>query len=90
MFIFTTTDKYRRIFRPIASIEETALALDMKVLLEGYEPPHDLRTDRIKVTPDPGVIEVNIQPATSWKELSDNLSTLYEDARVCRLGTESL
>jgi uncharacterized protein (DUF2126 family) len=40
------------------------------------------------VTPDPGVIEVNIQPATSWKELSDNLSTLYEDARMCRLGTE--
>ncbi len=72
----------------IASIEETALALDMKVLLEGYEPPHDLRTDRIKVTPDPGVIEVNIQPATSWKELSDNLSILYEDARMCRLGTE--
>ncbi|MDD2698957.1 MAG: transglutaminase family protein [Arcobacteraceae bacterium] len=72
----------------IASIEETAKALDMKVILEGYEPPHDLRTDRIKVTPDPGVIEVNIQPATSWKELSDNLSTLYEDARMCRLGTE--
>ncbi|MDX9742336.1 MAG: transglutaminase family protein [Arcobacteraceae bacterium] len=72
----------------IASIEETALALDMKVILEGYEPPHDLRTDRIKVTPDPGVIEVNIQPATSWKELSDNLITLYEDARMCRLGTE--
>ncbi len=72
----------------IASIEETAKTLDMKVLLEGYEPPHDLRTDRIKVTPDPGVIEVNIQPATSWMELSNNLSTLYEDARMCRLGTE--
>ena len=49
---------------------------------------HDLRTDRIKVTPDPGVIEVNIQPANSWKELSDNMLKLYEDARVCRLGTE--
>ena len=72
----------------IASIEETAKQLDLAVIIEGYEPPHDLRTDRIKVTPDPGVIEVNIQPASSWKELSDNLLCLYEDARLCRLGTE--
>lgn len=72
----------------IASIEQTAKMLNMCVILEGYEPPEDLRTDRIKVTPDPGVIEVNIQPAHSWKELSDNLLQLYEDARLCRLGTE--
>ena len=72
----------------IASIEETAKRLNLSVIIEGYEPPHDLRTDRIKVTPDPGVIEVNIQPASSWKELSDNLLSLYEDARLCRLGTE--
>ncbi|MDY0051216.1 MAG: transglutaminase family protein, partial [Aliarcobacter sp.] len=62
--------------------------LNLAVIIEGYEPPHDLRTDRIKVTPDPGVIEVNIQPTSSWKELSDNLLSLYEDARQCRLGTE--
>jgi uncharacterized protein (DUF2126 family)/transglutaminase-like putative cysteine protease len=72
----------------IASIEETAKKLELAVIIEGYEPPHDLRTDRIKVTPDPGVIEVNIQPTSSWKELSDNLLSLYEDARQCRLGTE--
>ncbi|MDE4942969.1 transglutaminase family protein, partial [Francisella tularensis] len=54
----------------------------------GYEPPQDKRTDRIKVTPDPGGIEVNIQPAHSWKELSDNILGLYEYARQCRLGTE--
>ena len=72
----------------IASIEETAKRLNISVIIEGYEPPHDLRTDRIKVTPDPGVIEVNIQPTSTWKELSDNLLSLYEDARLCRLGTE--
>lgn len=72
----------------IASIEQTAEMLKLSVIIEGYEPPHDLRTDRIKVTPDPGVIEVNIQPTSSWKELSDNILSLYEDARVCRLGTE--
>lgn len=72
----------------IASLEETAKKLNKAIIIEGYEPPHDLRTDRIKVTPDPGVIEVNIQPASSWKELSDNLLKLYDDARMCRLGTE--
>ncbi len=72
----------------IASIEESAKMLNMAVIIEGYEPPNDYRTDRIKVTPDPGVIEVNIQPASSWQELSDNMLKLYEDARVCRLGTE--
>lgn len=72
----------------IASIEETAKMLNMPVIIEGYEPPQDNRTDRIKVTPDPGVIEVNIQPANSWQELSDNMLQLYEDARLCRLGTE--
>lgn len=72
----------------IASIEQTAEMLNLAVIIEGYEPPHDLRTDRIKVTPDPGVIEVNIQPTSSWKELSDNLLALYEDARLCRLGIE--
>jgi uncharacterized protein (DUF2126 family) len=65
-----------------------AKKLDIKVVLEGYEPAHDLRLDRIKVTPDPGVVEVNIQPAESWGDLTHNLFTLYEDARASRLGTE--
>ncbi|MBD3823913.1 MAG: transglutaminase family protein [Epsilonproteobacteria bacterium] len=81
----TTTESFLDL---IASIEVVAAEMNMAVILEGYEPIHDLRTDRIKVTPDPGVIEINIQPASSWKELSDNMLTLYEDARVCRLGTE--
>jgi len=72
----------------VASIEAVAKKLKVKVVLEGYEPAHDLRLDVIKVTPDPGVIEVNIQPATTWKELSDNLLTLYADAHLSRLGTE--
>jgi uncharacterized protein (DUF2126 family)/transglutaminase-like putative cysteine protease len=72
----------------IASIETTAKKLKLKVILEGYEPPHDNRTERIKVTPDPGVIEVNIHPSSTWEELNHNIDTLYEDARLSRLGTE--
>src|SRR5204863_1543756 len=51
-------------------------------------PPYDSRLHVIKVTPDPGVIEVNIHPATNWRELVNNTVTLYEQARLCRLGTE--
>lgn len=72
----------------IAAIEATAAALAMPVVLEGYPPPKDWRLDSVAVTPDPGVIEVNVQPAHSWEELVRNTMDLYEDARRCRLGTE--
>ncbi|MGE4472914.1 MAG: DUF2126 domain-containing protein [Sulfuricurvum sp.] len=71
----------------IASIEETAEALNMAVMIEGYEPPHDLRIEKMRVTPDPGVIEVNIHPTSSWKELTNVINTLYEEAHQSRLGT---
>ena len=72
----------------IASVESTSKALKMPVVIEGYQPPHDLRLTRLPVTPDPGVIEVNIHPAASWRELVHNTTTLYEQARLTRLGTE--
>jgi len=34
------------------------------------------------------VIEVNIHPARTWEELVHNTTTLYEEARLARLGTE--
>ncbi len=72
----------------IAAIEDTAAALEMPVIIEGEPPPHDPRIRVIKVTPDPGVIEVNMHPAHSWDELVHNTTTLYEEARLTRLGTE--
>jgi uncharacterized protein (DUF2126 family) len=70
------------------AIEDTAAKLKMPVCIEGYPPPFDSRVRVLKVTPDPGVIEVNVQPAASWRELAENTTTLYEEARQCRLGTE--
>jgi uncharacterized protein (DUF2126 family) len=58
------------------------------VLLEGYEPPHDVRLQHFRITPDPGVIEVNIHPAASWDELVAQTTHLYDTARCCRLSTE--
>ncbi|HTW94389.1 MAG TPA: transglutaminase family protein, partial [Tepidisphaeraceae bacterium] len=72
----------------IAAVEDTAHRLNMPVLIEGYTPPHDDRLNVIKVTPDPGVIEVNTQPVRTWDELVRNTEALYEEARLTRLGTE--
>jgi uncharacterized protein (DUF2126 family)/transglutaminase-like putative cysteine protease len=72
----------------IAAIESTVEALGIRVRIEGYPPPADPRLVRFAITPDPGVIEVNIHPAASWDELKINVHTLYEEARLTRLGTE--
>jgi uncharacterized protein (DUF2126 family) len=72
----------------LAAIEDTARAIGAPVAIEGYTPPRDPRVRVLNVTPDPGVIEVNIHPAASWHELMATMSTLYEEARQTRLGTE--
>ncbi|MEH6620536.1 transglutaminase family protein [Maribacter arcticus] len=72
----------------VASIEATAKKLNTPIILEGYEPPRDNRLEVLKVTPDPGVIEINVHPANNWKELTDNTLTLYAEAKKARLGTE--
>jgi uncharacterized protein (DUF2126 family) len=72
----------------LAAIEETARHTGCAVHIEGYPPPNDPRLNVIKVTPDPGVIEVNVHPAASWREAVDITTSLYEEARQSRLGAE--
>jgi uncharacterized protein (DUF2126 family)/transglutaminase-like putative cysteine protease len=72
----------------IAAVEDTAAHLRTPVVIEGYTPPSDHRLNRISVTPDPGVIEVNVHPAHDWGELVNITTSVYADARECRLGTE--
>jgi uncharacterized protein (DUF2126 family) len=72
----------------VRRVESVAAELNQPVRIEGYTPPHDPRLEKFTVTPDPGVIEVNIHPAHSWDALVKNTTVLYEEARECRLGTE--
>ncbi len=72
----------------VSAIEATSEQLGLKVVMEGYPPPRDPRLKMLAVTPDPGVIEVNIHPANNWKELVDHTEFLYEAAFETRLSAE--
>ncbi len=72
----------------LAAIEATAEELKMQLVLEGYPPPRDPRLKLLQVTPDPGVIEVNIHPVTNWRELVKNTEFLYKAAFESRLSAE--
>jgi uncharacterized protein (DUF2126 family)/transglutaminase-like putative cysteine protease len=73
----------------VSRVEAAAAKADCPVVVEGYGPPPDPRITSMSVTPDPGVIEVNVAPTASFAEQKQQLETLYEQARLARLSTES-
>jgi uncharacterized protein (DUF2126 family) len=72
----------------LAVVEDTARELATPVIIEGYAPPRDPRVKVLSVTPDPGVIEVNVHPAASWRDFLATTETLYEEARKNSCSTE--
>lgn len=72
----------------VEAVEDVARERQQPVRIEGYPPPADHRLEKLSVTPDPGVIEVNVHPAHSWRQQSEITSALYEEAAHCRLGTD--
>ncbi|HEY2402609.1 MAG TPA: transglutaminase family protein, partial [Steroidobacteraceae bacterium] len=72
----------------VTAIEATAATLSQPIVMEGYEPPRDPRLNSFRVTPDPGVVEVNIHPSANWDELVNRTTHLYEQARLSRLTSE--
>ncbi|MER8983136.1 transglutaminase family protein [Mesorhizobium sp. M0870] len=72
----------------VAAAENAAKAIGLPVHIEGYGPPHDPRLNVIRVAPDPGVIEVNIHPASNWQDCVATTTAIYEEARQTRLGAD--
>jgi uncharacterized protein (DUF2126 family)/transglutaminase-like putative cysteine protease len=72
----------------LSAIERTAAALRIAIHVEGYPPPADPGLHLIKVTPDPGVIEVNVHPSANWREAVEITNAVYEEARSARLGAD--
>jgi len=80
-----TTEDYLDL---VAGIETAVTEMGTPVIIEGETPPRDPRLQKLAVTPDPGVIEVNLHPSKSWDELVERTTVLYDEARLTRLGTE--
>jgi uncharacterized protein (DUF2126 family)/transglutaminase-like putative cysteine protease len=72
----------------VAAVEASARDAGVQVIFEGYEPPRDPRLAVLRITPDPGVIEVNVHPSASWRELVDGTTALYDAAHLTRLSSE--
>ncbi|MEP4532622.1 MAG: transglutaminase family protein [Cyclobacteriaceae bacterium] len=89
LFVFLPPVQYFEHYLDLVSaIERVAEKLEMPVLIEGYDPPSDNRIQKFMITPDPGVIEVNIHPAKTWDELQHNYKVLFEKAKESRLISE--
>jgi uncharacterized protein (DUF2126 family)/transglutaminase-like putative cysteine protease len=69
----------------VAAVEETAQHLAMPVWVEGYSAPADPRMHVFSLTPDPGVLEVNLPPTSDWDEMEALNAVLAEEAHKQRL-----
>ena len=80
-------DDFKQFDQLIYKVEEVAFRLQTPVIFEGYQPPYHPGVEKLVVAPDPGVIEVNVHPASSWRDILNTYDTLFELAHKIGLGT---
>lgn len=74
----------------IAQLETTAQSLGLPIQLTGYLPSDHGGLTGFQITPDPGVIEVNIHPIAHWPELVSLHEQLYAAATECGLTCQKI
>lgn len=72
----------------ISVVERAARAANVQLILEGYALARHNDIETLSVTPDPGVIEVNVHPASSFAEISTINRAVYKEAKECGLAAE--
>lgn len=72
----------------VRAVELAATECDVGVRIEGYPPPSDPRLESCLVTPDPGVIEVNLPVASSFADYTSFMDTITEAANHAGLCME--
>jgi|JI10StandDraft_1071094.scaffolds.fasta_scaffold16745_5 uncharacterized protein (DUF2126 family) len=72
----------------VAAVDRARAATGLAVELEGYPPPSDPALARFAVTPDPGVLEVNLPPAARGRAHAELLGATFDAALVAGLTAE--
>jgi uncharacterized protein (DUF2126 family) len=72
----------------IAIVDAARSEVSAPVLLEGYPPPKSPLLTSFAVTPDPGVLEVNLPPCASFAEHCALIETVFDAALHSGLHSE--
>jgi uncharacterized protein (DUF2126 family)/transglutaminase-like putative cysteine protease len=72
----------------VAAVDATRAATGLDVQLEGYPPPSSPRLFQLAVTPDPGVLEVNLPPQRTGRAHAALLGTVFDAALHAGLHSE--
>jgi uncharacterized protein (DUF2126 family)/transglutaminase-like putative cysteine protease len=72
----------------VRAIDRTRGELGIDISVEGYPPPPSPEARKFAVTPDPGVLEVNIPPTATSRQAAELHDTVFEAALACGLSAE--
>lgn len=89
LFVFLPPTQTVDIFLDlIAIVDAAANELGLEVTLEGYGPPKNRKLLSLAVTPDPGVLEVNMPVTDTVGDYLETLDTIYDAALHSGLHSE--